>query len=166
MEKDLNNIRNGLWMPGHKPKIKKKRNSEKPILLKSPQPTLSAIPIKAPYIDQILNGEKTWEIRSKNTKKIGPVALIRSGSGTVVGTATLSEVILITREIGRKNADKMGMDVYDAEACSGYYAWVLKDVIKFKNPVPYKHPSGAITWVTLDEVTTQKVRVESESSLL
>ena len=57
----------------------------------------------------ILAGVKTWEIRSKFTKKIGPVALIRQGSGTVVGTATLAEVIQLTPELAIENALKMGI---------------------------------------------------------
>lgn len=105
----------------------------------------------------ILIGVKTWEIRSKNTKKIGPVALIRSGSGTVVGTANLSEVIKLTRNVCSNNAKKMGMTRPEALTCIGEYAWVLEDVIQLKKPVPYKHPRGAITWVTFDEPTTKKV---------
>jgi hypothetical protein len=124
--------------------------------------TLSAIPIREPWIDMILDGEKTWEIRSKFTKKIGPVALIRSKSGTVVGTAKLSKVVEITASIGRANARKMGMPPSEGADCEGLYAWVLEDVIKFKIPVPYKHPSGAVTWVTLDESTSKKVLMESE----
>jgi hypothetical protein len=126
--------------------------------------TLSAIPIKTPYIDQILDGEKRWEIRSKFTKKIGPVALIRSGSGTVVATATISEVIKITGNLAEANAHLMGMSQWDALSCVGLYAWVLKDIVKFKNPVPYEHPFGAVTWVTLDEETTSKVLAESNHS--
>jgi hypothetical protein len=53
-------------------------------------------------------------------------------------------------------AESKGLDVQ--------YAWVLKDVVKFKNPVPYKHPSGAVTWVTLDEPTTMKVLEEANRS--
>ena len=112
----------------------------------------------------ILIGVKTWEIRTKNTLKIGPVALIRSGSKTVVATATLSEVVLITPKIARTNASSMGMSVSEALSCVGEYAWVLKDVIVLKKPVPYKHPSGAITWVTLDEATTGKVYAEVKHS--
>jgi hypothetical protein len=55
--------------------------------------TLSAIPIREPFIDLILKDLKNWEIRSKFTKKIGPVALIRSGSGTVVATAWIKRII-------------------------------------------------------------------------
>ena len=126
---------------------------------------LSAIPIRTPWIDQILDGIKTWEIRSKHTKKLGPVALIRSGSGTVVGTATLSEVIPITTpNFARTNAHRMGMTKAEAPYCVGGYAWVLVDVVKLKKPVPYVHPSGAVTWVTLDEATTKKVIQESKRS--
>jgi guanosine-3',5'-bis(diphosphate) 3'-pyrophosphohydrolase len=126
--------------------------------------TLSAIPIQEPWIDMILIGAKTWEIRTKNTLKIGPVALIRSGSKTVVAAATLSEVVLITPKIARTNASLMGMTVGEALSCVGEFAWVLKDVNVLKKPVPYKHPSGAITWVTLDEETTGKVYAEVKHS--
>jgi hypothetical protein len=127
--------------------------------------TLSAIPIKTPYIDRILDGRKTWEIRTKNTKKIGPVALIRSGSGTVVATATISNVIELTASLAHANARKMGMSKADAVSCAGCYAWVLDNVVALKSPVPYKHPYGAVTWVTLDEPTTKKVIAEAKRSL-
>lgn len=129
--------------------------------------TLSAIPIREPFIDQILEGSKTWELRSKFTKKIGPVALIRSGSGTVVATANLSKVIQLTADIAYKNYRKMGEQKLSYDEAIGYedfYAWVLKDVVPFKKPVPYKHPYGAVTWVTLDEPTTKKVLAESKRS--
>jgi len=55
--------------------------------------TLSGIPIRELWIDLILAGVKKWEIYSKLTKKIGPVALIKAGSKTVVGSAFITEVI-------------------------------------------------------------------------
>ena len=130
--------------------------------------TLSAIPIRHPFIDMILAGVKTWEIRSKFTKKIGPVALIRSGSGTVVATATLTEVIKLTAEFAYENLNNMGIKSMPREKANnfeGKYAWVLKDIIKLNTPVPYKHPPGAVTWVALDESTTDKVIAEAKSSL-
>jgi hypothetical protein len=127
-------------------------------------PTLSAILIREPWIDMILAGKKTWEIRSKFTKKIGPVALIRSKSGTVVATANITRVIELNSDICSKNARKMGMSVDEALNCFGYYAWVLEDVVVLKRPVPYIHPSGAVTWVTLDETTTKKVKAEATRS--
>jgi hypothetical protein len=129
--------------------------------------TLSAIPIRKPWIDLILNDFKLWEIRSKFTKKLGPVALIRSGSGTVVAIATLSEVIQLTQKIAYENQNYMGfqgISMTQAKDFEGEYAWVLKDVVRLKTPVPYKHPPGAVTWVTLDEPTTKRVLLEAENS--
>jgi hypothetical protein len=125
---------------------------------------LSAIPIREPWIDMILDGYKTWEIRSKNTLKRERVGLIRAQSSTVVGTAFLSEVIKITPTIARKNAAKMGMTITGAMDCVGDNAWVMKNIVKFKKPVPYVHPPGAVTWVTLDEPTTLKVLAEEKRS--
>ena len=129
--------------------------------------TLSAIPIREPWIDMILAGKKKWEIRSKFTKKIGPVALIRAGSGTVVATANLSEVIQLTKELAYEKYVIMGfrpLTKKEAKDLEGQYAWVLKDVVKFKTPVPYVHGSGPVVWKTLDEPTTKKVLDEAKRS--
>jgi hypothetical protein len=98
-------------------------------------------------------------------KKLGPIALIQSGTGTVVGLAKIVDVIELTESLAQKNYKKMGMTLSDAVSCTGQYAWVLSDIVKFKTPVNYKHPSGAVTWVTLDKVTTQKVLAEAKSSI-
>lgn len=123
--------------------------------------TLSAIPIRQPYIDWILDGSKSWEIRSKRTKKTGPVALIQSGSGTVVGIARLVNVIELTSGIARANAKLIHVSRAEAANMGGLYAWVLEDAIKFKEPVRYHHRPGAVTWVTLDEETTRDVEAQA-----
>jgi hypothetical protein len=49
-----------------------------------------------------------------------------------------------------------------AEANLGGYkytfAWVLANARRFKTPVPYRHPSGAVIWVALDEATERAVK--------
>ena len=40
---------------------------------------LSGLLIRSPFIDWILSGSKTWEIRGSRTTKQGRIALIRSG---------------------------------------------------------------------------------------
>jgi hypothetical protein len=45
--------------------------------------------IKKEWLDFILDGGKTWEMRSRPTKKRGDILLIQSGSGLVVGRACL-----------------------------------------------------------------------------
>jgi hypothetical protein len=44
-------------------------------------------------LDKILAGTKTWEIRGKATARRGPIALIESKSGHVVGTCEIVEVV-------------------------------------------------------------------------
>jgi hypothetical protein len=48
--------------------------------------------IRSPWIEEILRGRKTWEIRGSNTNIRGRIGLIRSGSGLVVGTCDLVDV--------------------------------------------------------------------------
>ena len=43
--------------------------------------------IRQPYIDMILDGRKTWEMRSKRCNRRGQIALIQQGTKTVVGVA-------------------------------------------------------------------------------
>jgi hypothetical protein len=45
--------------------------------------------IKEPWISLILSRKKTWELRSRDTRVRGRIALIRKGSGTVIGVAEL-----------------------------------------------------------------------------
>jgi hypothetical protein len=45
--------------------------------------------IKEPWISLILSRKKTRELRSRDTRVRGRIALIRKGSGTVIGVAEL-----------------------------------------------------------------------------
>jgi hypothetical protein len=50
---------------------------------------MKGLVIDEPWISLIVSGQKTWEMRSRNTLVRGPIALIRKGSKTVIGTADL-----------------------------------------------------------------------------
>src|SRR5882724_4451059 len=60
---------------------------------------MKALVIDEPWITAILKGDKTWEMRKKNCKIRGEIALIRKGSGLVVGTAHVvdSRPLIATR---------------------------------------------------------------------
>jgi hypothetical protein len=66
-------------------------NSRTPTYSIAKVPTKGLV-IKSPYIDRILAGTKSWEMRSSATKVRGPIALIKQGSGQVVGIANLVDV--------------------------------------------------------------------------
>jgi hypothetical protein len=114
---------------------------------------LSGLLIRSPYIDWILGGSKSWEIRGRATRKRGRIALIQSGTGTVVGSADLVDVIgPLTRSEYLSNARKTGLKRSAIPRALRYkhtFAWVLKNPRRLKTPVRYHHPYGSIIWVNL-----------------
>jgi len=108
--------------------------------------------IRKEWLDLILSGHKTWEIRGNATKTRGRIALIESGSGTVIGTCELADVVgpLGEKEL-KSNASKLGVrpDVIRGTPYRTTYAWVLRSVHRLPRPVPYTHPAGAVIWVKL-----------------
>lgn len=108
--------------------------------------------IRSPWIEKILYGEKTWEIRGSRTNKRGKIALIRSGSGLIVGTCKLMDVVgPISLSEMHKNGDKHCIPLNELKRLPypKTYAWVLKGAKGLRKPIPYKHPLGAVIWVKL-----------------
>ena len=119
--------------------------------------------IKTPWIDKILAGTKTWELRGSNTHVRGKIALIQSGSGTVVGTCELVNVVgpLSKAELTRRTR-KHGVSPSLLRQGVRYrktYAWVLEKARRLRRPVPYKHPMGAVIWVNLPDGILGRPRV-------
>lgn len=118
--------------------------------------------IDTPHIDNILSGCKIWEMRSSLTKKRGLVALIRKGAGKVIGVAEIVD------SIGPLSANEMLLNqskhmiskerLADPKVSKWNNAWVLRNAKLFKNPVSYKHPNGAVIWVSLDSATQAMIR--------
>ena len=109
--------------------------------------------IRAPWIDYILKGEKTWEIRGSNTSVRGRVGLIKSGTGTVIGTVEIKDSIELTLDDYRENSIKHGGDGQEALSLpyKRTYAWVLDQPSMFDEPFRYNHPMGAVIWVNLSK---------------
>ena len=109
--------------------------------------------IDEPWIGYILDGTKTWEMRSTGASHRGPFALIRKGSDTVVGTADLvgvgaplSQDEMIATQERHRIPERM---IRSGEVAKWCVPWHLSGVRSLHRPVPYRHPSGAVTWVTL-----------------
>jgi|CXWL01.1.fsa_nt_gi hypothetical protein len=116
--------------------------------------------IKKEPLDRILAGTKTWEIRGKATTKRGPVALIQSGSGELVGVCGIVGVVgpLSLAELQR-NTRKAGFRA-DTLEYQTTYAWVLRNARRFRKPIPYRHPQGAVIWVKLEPRVTRRLKRE------
>ena len=114
----------------------------------------------------ILEGPKSWEIRSGRCLIKELIGLIESGSGTVVGVAELTGCIgPLTRDLRIRNARKMGVSVEEAGEPwpRNSYAWVLKNRRRLNKPVRYKHPNGIVRWVPLSPAIEQAVRKQLKS---
>jgi hypothetical protein len=123
--------------------------------------------IGSPQIDKILAGKKTWEMRSTATKQRGLIALIRKGSGTVVGVAHLVDSMgpLEKKEmLDNEHRHQISPDRLDLpKICTYRHAWVLEKVRAFQLPINYSHPSGAVIWVNLDAQTAARIQESSRT---
>ena len=57
--------------------------------------------IREPWIDYILSGKKVWEIRGSNTTIRGRIALIKSGTSTILGEANLINSIKLDLSVAQ-----------------------------------------------------------------
>ena len=123
--------------------------------------------IDEPWIGLILLGKKTWEMRKTACHHRGRIALIRKGSGQIVGTADVINS-LQTLDTAKAYAraepqHRIPVGRQDLAFRDGWRTpWVLADARPLDAPVPYKHPSGAVIWVNLDPEV--QVAVEAQSS--
>lgn len=107
--------------------------------------------VKGSSIQQILSGARTWELRGVPTRIRGRVALIKSGSGKILGTCNIVDCIgPLTPEQLQANADKhqIPQESLTQLPVPKPYAWVLADVKSFAEPIPVINSRGG-TWVTL-----------------
>ena len=104
--------------------------------------------IKSPWIEMILHRQKTWEIRGSNTHIRGRIGLIKSGSGLILGSVNLINSLPMNLNDWHYFWPKHRVFTDDLPY-KNTYAWVLENPIVFKEPIPYKHPMGAVIWVNL-----------------
>lgn len=125
--------------------------------------------IRGEHLEKILRGSKTWEVRSRPTNLRGRIALSEKGAARIVGSCTLRRVVgplSIDRVL--RNARRMGTSRKEvAEDLAHWksecrdkrvYAWELGDARRFRKPVPFKNPSGAVTWATLPPRIAARLR--------
>lgn len=115
---------------------------------------MDGLVIKPKWADMILSGVKTWEIRGSKTHKRGTIGIIKSGSGLVYGTVELMSCVPLTMYNWEINKDKHHVSYADIDYKTPY-AWVMGNPIIYPEPVPYKHPQGAVIWVRLPKAVYQ-----------
>lgn len=111
-----------------------------------------ALVIKPQWCRLILDGSKTWEMRSAQTHFRGTFGIIESGSGLIVGLANLVDCLPALEASNYfSHFDKHRIPKMDGITHKWKYAWVLEGATRFETPIPYRHPRGAVIWVNLSK---------------
>jgi hypothetical protein len=123
------------------------------------------------FLEWILSGHKTWEIRTQPTNIRETVALSEKGAKRILGVCTLANCLgPLTVDEYIKNARKMNRSKKELKAnreeieidflIYDHYAWVLTDVKRLAKPIPFENPSGAVTWAKLPPEISHKIRAK------
>ena len=113
-----------------------------------------ALVVKKEWLDLILSGQKTWEIRGTSTKNRRMVRLAQRGSGTLVGEVRIIDCVRVNLEDLPHHFEKHRISEIGTVKYRVIYAWVLEGAVRYPEPKPYVHPKGAITWIRLDAPST------------
>lgn len=129
-----------------------------------------ALIVRREHLDNIFDNGKIWEMRSTKTNVRGRIGLIEAGSGLIVGETFLVDCLdpLKYRADGRfvtdnkTEGDTFGQylakvehtyplhQVKDLDLLNKWNTpWVLEGSFRYKFPISYKHPAGAVIWVKL-----------------
>lgn len=115
--------------------------------------------IKKQWLDKILAGEKTLEIRGSKTGKLGEnVALLESGSCIIRGFCKIQETIPLDKDKWESEKENHCVDMPFDELTKRYrtpYGWKLHCVMSCEGKLTYDHPHGAVVWVDLSKTTVR-----------
>ena len=117
-------------------------------LRRSIGPLDSILIIRPEWLNRILSGEKTWEIRSTACRKVGEwIWLSASQSSTVTGRAQVVDsrhLSVEEWEATRLQHCVPGPRFYGDRT----HAWCLQGVRTTTAPLPFERKRGAVKWQT------------------
>ena len=136
-----------LWA-GNKKKGNVKKNAGKRSGLR--RSAKRALVVKKKWLDLILAGRKTWEIRGSSTSKRGWIHFAESqAGGKLMGRARLVNCFPVSRRSFQRHYKKHCVPSLSMVPYNTLYAWVLEDAEKFEKPFEYEHKQGAVIWVSV-----------------
>lgn len=109
-----------------------------------------ALIVKQRWLDQILAGKKTWEIRGCATKRRGWIHFAASKSGgKLLGRALLTKCVQIPNEDFASHFRKHRVADVSEVPYSRIYAWVLSKAQRFKKPFAFTQKQGQVIWAAM-----------------
>lgn len=107
--------------------------------------------VKKRWLDLIISGKKTIEIRGSNTKKTGEkIYLLESITHKVRAECVIETTYPISCSDWSEERNKHCVDVSYADLKRRYktpYAWVFSRIEPITDTWYYDHPTGAVIWV-------------------
>lgn len=108
--------------------------------------------VRKEWLDLIYQGLKTMEMRSTRTNIRGRIALIEAGTGLITGETNLAACGEALTRMEALSCQHMHQ-VKDLSLLDKWkYPWTLLETYKYMEPIPYKHPRGAVIWVSLKKL--------------
>lgn len=112
-----------------------------------------ALIIRQPWLELILSGKKTAEMRTSYTKIRGAIGLIEQGSGLILGQCELYDSTKPMHWDELMEYHWFYRHRIESESLLKTWncAWLLRNVSRYIIPVPYDHPQGAVKWVKFND---------------
>lgn len=112
-----------------------------------------ALIVHREHLDNIFDNGKIWEMRSTKTNVRGRIGLIEAGSGLIVGETFITDCLDWFKQEAspaRWASTWEYHKVNNLELLKKWNTpWVLEGSFRYKFPISYKHPAGAVIWVKL-----------------
>ena len=105
----------------------------------------SVLVVKRRWLDNILAGQKTWEIRGGPTAKRGWIHFAQSGTaGKLMGRARVVGCRRLRPSSFEQNVSHHCVDSWYDVKYKNPYDWVLEDAARFELPFDYNHKRSAV----------------------
>ncbi len=124
--------------------------------------------IRKHWLDKILAGTKTWEMRSQKTSYRGPIALICQGTGgQILGIAELVDSLPAVTDAEFSAARRLhGIPPEDDARVledRWIYPWVLRNVRPLQTLVLSGQRPGQVIWVPIAPATAARIEEQLAS---
>ena len=103
--------------------------------------------VKKEWLDLILSGQKTWEIRGTATNRRGLIHFAESGSGLLRGRAQLIGCRQLDRRTLMRHKRFHQLPNAKVVPYQKIWAWILQDAEPYYMPFEYSHTHGAVIFV-------------------
>ncbi|RRJ54717.1 ASCH domain-containing protein [Paenibacillus oralis] len=107
--------------------------------------------VRDPWIEMLLSGFKTWEIRSKPTSIRGKIGLIKSGTKKIFGEINIIDCVEIPVTDFNRYFEFHHVQDISSFGYSKIFAWVMQNPIRYAEPKPYIHRPGCVVWVNFKD---------------